>query len=233
MTHSGSRLLAALLAAILLLALLPVFGAASPAGVRGSDIILPPDEFGDPDPLDGYTDVKASAWYYSAVKYMVEKGYMGSTSTKVKNFEPGKTLTRAEFVQVLYKIKGSKVSCANPFADVKADKWYYDAVLWAYKNGITSGTTASTFSPNEPVTREQVAQFLYNAYGVGTAASDRISAFPDGSKVSGWARTAMNWAIQKGIISGEKHADGSVTLNPKQTATRAELASIIFRMLAK
>lgn len=225
MKRTHTRLLAVLLIAALLLSLLPVFCAA------GNDIILPPDEFDDPDPLDGFTDVKKGTWYYNAVKYMVEKGYMGSTSTKAKTFEPTKTLTRAEFVMVLYKIKGSKVDASNPFSDVKKDKWYYDAVIWAYKNGITSGTSATTFAPNDPVTREQVAQFLYNAFGAGTGAADKISSYPDGSKVSKWARTAMNWAIGKGIISGVKHSDGSLTLNPKQTATRAELASIIYRLL--
>lgn len=197
------------------------------AGSFGSDIILPPDEFGD-DPLNQFNDLKAGAWYTDAVKFVVEKGYMSGTSGST--FAPNKELTRAEFVQVLYKIMGSKVSAANPFTDVVSGRWYYDAVLWAYKNKITSGTTAATFEPDTKVTREQVAQFMYNAYGASTTAADRLSGFSDGSTVSKWAKNAMSWAIQKGIVSGVKHSDGSVTLSPKQTATRAELASIIYRM---
>lgn len=195
----------------------------------GSDIVLPPDDFDD-DPLDPFNDVVKGKWYYDAVKYMVEKGYMSGTSKTT--FAPNNDLTRAEFVQVLYKVKGSKADASNPFTDVIKGKWYYDTVIWAYKNGITSGTTATTFEPNTKVTREQVAQFMYNAYGAGSTAPDKISAFPDGGKVSKWAKNAMNWAIGKSIISG-KGVSGVTILDPQGNATRAELASIMYRMLHK
>lgn len=196
----------------------------------GSDIVLPPDDFGD-DPLEKFTDLKVGAWYYSAVKYMVEKGYMAGTSDY--NFSPDRQLTRAEFVRVLYMVKNGKpVSGSNPFTDVIKGKWYYDAVIWAYQNGITNGTTATTFAPNDKVTREQVAQFMYNAYGAGSDAPDKISSFPDGGKVSKWAKNAMNWAIGKSIISG-KGVGGVTILDPQGNATRAELASIMYRMLHK
>lgn len=211
------------------LMILPAAASTREQTAFGGDIILPPDDFGD-DPLEKFTDLKAGAWYMDAVKYMVEKGYMKGTSNY--NFSPDRQLTRAEFVQVLYQVfNGKPTSASNPFTDVKSGAWYYNAVLWAYTNGITSGTSATTFAPNDKVTREQVAQFLYNAYGAGASAGDKISSFPDGGKTSKWAKNAMNWAIQKGIISGKKQKDGTLLLDPQGLATRAELASIMYRIL--
>lgn len=222
-------LLAAVMLTTLFVPLCFAAGASKTAGLY--DIILPPDTFDDPDPMDVYTDVQKGSWYYNAVSYMVQKGYM--TGTSKTTFAPNKGLTRAEFVMVLYKVLGGKpVSISNPFNDVKKGSWYYDAVLWAYSKKITSGTTANTFSPDAPVTREQVAVFLYSAFGKSGPAPDKsyIRDYSDWKNVSDWAVTAMDWAIMKGCISGVKDANGKVTLSPKKTATRAELAVIISKM---
>lgn len=221
-----------LTAAMMLTLLVPAF-AAAPAGkalVLG-DIVLPPDDF-TTDPMDAFKDVRKGSWYYAAASYMVNKGYM--TGTSATTFAPTKQLTRAEFVMVLYKVLGGKpVNIANPFADVKKGSWYYDAVLWAYSKKITSGISATSFAPLSPVTREQVAVFLYSAFRKTTDPVPDYAYtrdYPDWRNISSWAVGAMDWAIWKGCISGVKESNGSVTLSPKKTATRAELAVIIYKM---
>lgn len=226
------QLLALLLAAVMTLTLLVPFCTAAPAGKPEGqyDIILPPDVFDD-DPMDAFKDVVKGSWYYSAVSYMVGKGYM--TGTSKTTFAPNKGLTRAEFVMVLYKVLGGKpVNIANPFTDVKKGSWYYDAVLWAYSKKITTGTSATSFSPSAAVTREQVAVFLYSAFRKSSDPNpgQPYRSYSDWKSVSSWAVTALNWAIAKGCISGVEGTDGKVTLSPKKTATRAQLAVIIYKM---
>lgn len=177
-----------------------------------------------------FTDVAEGSWYYSSVAAVSKAGLMKGTSETT--FEPDKQLTRAELVQVLYKLlDGAPVDIDNPFTDVKEGKWYTDAVLWAYASGITVGTSEGKFSPDMPVTREQLAQFLCNAFGGGAAADTAVlDRFPDAGSVSGWAKQAMAWAVSGNILSGAASANGTVTLAPKSVSTRAMIAVMVSRL---
>lgn len=116
-------------------------------------------------PSTGFVDVPASAYYADAVKWAVEKGI--TTGTSATTFSPEASCTRAQMVTFLWRAAGSpKVENGkNPFTDVKADAYYYDAVLWAVEKGVTSGTSATTFSPDATVTRGQTVTFLYRNAG--------------------------------------------------------------------
>jgi hypothetical protein len=105
--------------------------------------------------------------------------------------------------------------------------WYQNAVLWAYQNQVTKGTSESTFAPNANVTREQIAVFLYSYVG-SPDVSGQLTGFPDAGDVDSWAKTAMIWAIQNGILTGSAN-NGTVYLNPLATATRAETATMLVR----
>ncbi|MBR5448334.1 MAG: S-layer homology domain-containing protein, partial [Clostridia bacterium] len=135
-------------------------------------------------------------------------------------------------VTVLYRIAGQpKHSGNNPFKDIETG-WYYDAVLWAYENGIVTGTSATTFAPNGDVTREQMATFLYRFakyMGYDTSKSANLTTFPDASKVGSWAYDALAWANAKGLITGAKGSDGVNRLNPQGAATREQVATILMR----
>ena len=130
-------------------------------------------------------------------------------------------------VQILYNKEGRPAATTNgnPYTDVPKDQWYYNAVQWAYENKITSGTSETTFEPNSEVTREQFAQFMYN-YAGNPAVSGKLD-FVDADQVSDWAYDAMVWANQNNIILGKKKSDGSVVLDPRGNATRAEAATIL------
>ncbi len=170
-----------------------------------------------------FTDVHASDWYAPYVEQAYQLGVM--TGTSETTFDPKGTTTRAAFVQSLYAMEGKPaVSGVTPFKDL-TDDWYQDAVLWAYQNKVTSGMSDTAFAPDTSVTREQIAVFLY-AYAGRPAVSGDLSQFPDAGKVSSWARTAMIWAVQNGIISGSAN-DGKVYLYPRNTATRAETATMM------
>lgn len=197
----------------------------------------PTEDPDEPDPhlLDKFTDVHKTDWYYDAIYYMVAHGYMnGSSATTM---EPEKELTRAEMIMVMYHmLDGKPVKAACPFTDVKPADWFYDPVVWAYSEGIASGTSLTTFEPDAPVTREQVARFMYNAFlDPNEPLPDKsfIYDFTDGKTVSGWAISAMDWAIYHHVIGGKLNSDGTTTLSPLDTATRAELAAMISRISLK
>lgn len=174
-----------------------------------------------------FTDVKPGAWYYTAVDYAVGEGLFSGTSATT--FDPNSPMTRAMFVRVLgnkAKIDESAYMTSS-FSDVKAGTWYAPCVEWAAQTGIVSGTGNGRFSPNQSVTREQMAVILYN-YAKHTGCGDiqngtEILRFPDTGDVSDWAKEAMTWAVDKEIISG---CGGK--LNPKDTATRAQVAQIFY-----
>ena len=172
-----------------------------------------------------FTDIERDSWYYSAVKYVYDNGIMNGTS--YTTFVPDGTCTREMMVQILYNIQGKPVyQISNPFTDNTINQWYYNAVLWAYENGITKGINATCFGTGQNVTREQMTGFLYNYAefrGFDTLARTDISNFTDAEQVSSWAVESMEWAYAKGIISGK----GAGVLDPKGTATRAEVAQMI------
>ena len=178
------------------------------------------EQFGDVDP---------TLWSYEGIQFCVMMGYMSGMDTHV--FAPRGVTTRAQLVQILYNfVGGPEVSGETPFTDLTAN-WYKDAVLWAYQTGVTSGTSETTFSPNDPVTREQAAVLLMG-YAEKIAQVDLsgaqadLSRFPDGDQVSDWARTQMSAAVALGLISGVP-IDGRDYLCPQDSATREQVATIL------
>ena len=182
----------------------------------------------DPKPTySDFTDLDPNGWYHDGVNYMIENGMMNGVGNGM--FEPNGSVTRAMLVTILYRQAGSPSveGKTNPFIDVKPNKYYTDAVIWAFHNGIVNGTTPTTFEPEEPVTREQIATILYRREGAPEVKQD-LSAFVDTDQVSSYARAAMQWAVSEGVIKG----DGN-RLNAKGDATRAEIATMLMRYLTK
>lgn len=181
-------------------------------------------------PSKTLNDVDRSQWYHKAIDFVVSNGYMkGTEQTK---FEPNATMTRAMLVTALYRVAGMPDTTAkHPFTDLR-DDWYYDAVTWAYENDIVNGTTLTTFSPEAPVTREQLATILYRYAEAVPAKQEKLSAFPDSERVSYYAEEAMNWAVNEGVINGSLE-DGALCLRPNGNATRAEIAQMLMNYLEK
>lgn len=178
-------------------------------------------------PSEKLTDVPKNAWYHDAVDYMMKNGLMKGVSGT--SFDPEGTVTRAQLVTVLYRIAGEpQVEGKHPFTDVSDGQWYSDAVAWASMNGIVNGVTTTSFAPDSPVTREQIAALLYRYTKSESVKENKLSAFPDADKISGYAFDALNWAVAEGLIVG---SDGK--LLPQESATRAEIATILMRLLEK
>lgn len=179
-----------------------------------------------PEPLP-FIDVRAGAWYYDAVDYVYQKGFMTGTSENA--FSPDMTMTRGMIVTILHRMDGApNVGGRYSFEDVPYDAWYSKAVLWAERRGIVSGYSAEAFGPNDPITREQLAAILcnYSAYkGEDTSARADLSKYSDVSAVSGWAKNALSWANAKGLVNGVT----TTTLEPKGAATRAQAATMLQR----
>ena len=174
-----------------------------------------------------FTDVNSNKWYYAAVDYAVGEGLFSGTSAVT--FAPNGSMTRGMFVTVLgnkAKIDPAQYT-ESSFSDVKAGKWYAPFVEWASGNGIVNGTGGGKFAPERNVTREQMAVILYN-YAKFTDCDLTVQAglleqFPDGDRVSGYARYAMEWALTHKIINGN-----GGKLDPDGTATRAQVAQIFY-----
>ncbi len=181
-------------------------------------------------PSAGFTDVPGEGnWAHAGIDYCVANGLMSGVGSG--RFAPKMTTTRAQIVQILYNLEGEpKVSGTMPFTDL-TQNWYKDAVLWAYQTGVVSGTSATTFAPDQPVTREQIAVILMGyaekVLGVTrTWTPADLSVYPDAGSVSGWAKDALADAVALGLISGA--SNGGVTyLSPKGSATREQVATIL------
>ena len=174
-----------------------------------------------------FIDVEESDWFYDAVQYVYKNGIMNGTGSNT--FDPDGVTTRAMIVSTLYRIAGSPDTngMKSPFKDVASGSWYEKPVIWAYNNKIASGTSESTFEPDTPVTREQVATFLFRYAKEDVEGAD-ISKYPDASEVSDYAKAAVSWAVKKGIINGTTKNNVSY-LDPKGQATRAQTAAILSR----
>ena len=173
-----------------------------------------------------FVDVAAEDWYGDAVAAVYARGLM--TGTAEDTFAPELAATRGMVVSILHRLAGSPTVSAEVFADVAADDWYGQAVAWAANEGIASGTSAETFSPNAAVTREQLAALLCNfaaQQGVDTTARSELSTFEDAASVSAWARESVSWATAEGLLSGIS----ATTLAPQGEATRAQLAAMLVR----
>ena len=144
-----------------------------------------------------YNDVKAGDWYANAVNYVTLTGLMNGTGD---GFSPNLAINRGMMVTVLYRMAGSpEVTAENPFTDVPADTWYTDAVIWASENGITAGTSETTFSPTNSLTREQLATFFYRFADFENPdpieITGDLTGFTDAGQVASYATDAMKWAI--------------------------------------
>lgn len=176
-----------------------------------------------------FTDVTMNDWYYTAVKYASENGIMNGVSAD--SFNPDGDITRSMFVTVLYRIAGQPASAKSAFTDIVSGSWYEAAVNWASANGIVNGTSATTFAPDTVITREQMATIIYRfaSYKKYDLTTSQTRIFADGAEIADYAREAMNWAADKGLITGS--GDGTVT--PKANASRAQAATILQRMVEK
>lgn len=178
-----------------------------------------------------YNDVTAGDWFTPDVIYVTLTGLMNGTGD---GFSPNNNINRAQLVTVLYRMAGEpEVTGENPFTDVPDGQWYTDAVLWAAENGITDGTSETTFSPNNPLTREQMATFLYRfanfEAGEPIEVTGDLSGYTDADLVADYAVDAMTWAVGEGVISGI----GNNTLAPDNTASRAQMATVLTRYHAE
>ena len=173
-----------------------------------------------------FLDVKESDWFYEAVSYAVENGLMSGMSEDI--FAPNTPLTREMLAVVLYNVEGQPESTeANTFTDVKGDMWYTDAILWANENGIVAGYDNGAYGVGDLITREQFATILYRyaqfkGYDT-TQGGMAVREFSDYENISDYARPAMAWAVNAGIMGGMD--DG--TLMPQGKATRAEAATML------
>ena len=169
-----------------------------------------------------FRDVKQGDYYYDAVKWAVEKDITEGTSATT--FSPDASCTRAQMVTFLWRAAGSPApkNAANPFKDVSANDYYYDAVMWTVETGITSGTGADTFSPTATVTRGQTVTFLHRA--AGSPEGNGNSSFSDVNK-NDYYSSAVLWAVQNGITTGT----GDGRFSPGADCTRAQIVTLLFR----
>ena len=172
-----------------------------------------------------FTDVNASEWSYQSIRYVYTYGWMNGTSAT--QFSPNQTLTRGMLVTILWRIAVQPdASSSQNFTDVAADSYCAQAVSWAVGEGIASGYGNGKFGPNNAITREQLAAILYR-YKDSPAVSGTLD-FPDTPASGSWSYDALLWATQDGIVDGT----ASGILNPHGTATRAEAAVMLYRLLA-
>ena len=181
------------------------------------------------DVTEMFTDVEKN-WAYPGIQYCVTHGIMGGMGDGT--FAPTGTTTRAQIVQILYNLEGTPaVSGTTPFTDLTAN-WYKPAILWAYQNNVVAGTSPTTFAPDQPVTREQIAviltQYMFHVLKMErTWTPADLSKFPDGANVSSWAKEAMQDVVALGLINGTKAPDGKVYLDPQGSAARQQVATIL------
>jgi hypothetical protein len=178
------------------------------------------------DNKKSFPDVADGAWYGPAVDFVSSHELFQGTD---KGFEPDAPMTRAMLATVLFRLEDGVAEGENLFADVPDDAWYADAAIWAGENGIVKGTDKG-FEPDLNVTREQIATMLYRYVkylGLDVSASASLEGFPDSGEVSGWANEAMQWAVGAGLFRG----DDTGALNPQKNATRAEVATLMERVV--
>lgn len=181
-----------------------------------------------------FADVKETGWEYPFVKFAYDRGIMGGKGTDPDSgkviFEPSKSITRAEVVQILHSMEGyPEVEYDDVFTDVPDGKWFTKAVIWAYSEGITAGN-GTKFDVSAPITREQMATMLYayadyKEYDV-TGVAD-LSGFSDVSKISNWAVPKMQWALHCGIMGGT--SDNRIAA--RENATRAQAATMMKNLI--
>ena len=192
---------------------------------------------GDSCPGRGFADMPAAGnWAHAGIDYCVSHGLMNGVGKG--QFDPNGTLTRAMLVTVLYRVQGEPdvSGLENPFEDVPDGMWYTEPIIWAVSKQVVNGTSAATFEPDAPITREQIAAILYRyakeVEGADVSASAALDGFADAASVSAYARTPLGWASALGYIKGSNE-NGTLLLNPQGNATRAEVATILMRYLER
>ena len=187
-------------------------------------------EDGREDPTPFY-DVCQTDWYYAPVDYVYRNTLFSGMDEH--HFGPSSAMNRAMLMTVLYQMAGAPKEelerASVTFADVPESAWYAPYVKWGAEQGITAGTGADTFSPEQQVTRQQVAALLYSfttSYlGLEAAEGADLSGYQDLGQASDWAHNALSWAVAEGLISSSS-AD-SLTLSPQKSANRAEVATML------
>lgn len=184
------------------------------------------DLFGDAETQPsqkGFNDVKPGDYFYDAVNWAVEKGI--TTGTSATTFSPNASCTRAQIVTFLWRASGSPEpkTASNPFTDVATNAYYCKAVLWAVENGITTGTSATTFSPDALCTRAQGVTFLWRANG--SKAASAATSFTDVASDAYYA-PAVAWAAEQNVTGGV----GNGLFSPDTTCTRAQIVSMLYRL---
>ena len=167
-----------------------------------------------------FTDIREEDYYYDAVLWAVENGVTNGTGADT--FSPDVTVSRAQMITFLWRAHGApKATGSNPFTDVSADDYYYDAVLWAVENGVTTGTGEDTFAPHAPVSRAQAVTFQWRAAGSPAASG---SGFDD---VAGdaWYTDAVTWAVSEEITNGT----GGNHFSPDAVVSRAQAVTFLYR----
>ena len=187
----------------------------------------------EPDAVKNpFADVNADDWFYRDVLFSYEKGLMSGMDAAA--FAPYANTTRAQIAVIFYRMEGSPaVEGENSFTDVvrgSGTAWFYDAVTWAQQNGIMGGYSNSSFAPNDPITREQLAAIFYRyaqykGYDT-TQGGMAIREFDDYESISDYAMSAMAWAVNTGLVKGDSNL-----LYPNGTATRAEIAAMLHRFV--
>lgn len=176
-----------------------------------------------------FSDVNARtcSWAANAVDFMNEYGLVKGTGTSTFGWKGN--MTRGDFVLILYRNAGSPsvYGISNPFTDVKSTDYYYEAVLWAYRNNVVNGTSTTTFGPKGKITREQIASILWRLAGKPVYSAS-LRSYTDYASVSDYAYDAMSWAVGSGYVKGS-----GAKLSPKNNATRAEVAVMLHRYLTK
>ena len=176
-----------------------------------------------------FSDVNARtcSWAANAVDFMNEYGLVKGTGTSTFGWKGN--MTRGDFVLILYRNAGSPsvYGVSNPFTDVKSTDYYYEAVLWAYRNNVVNGTSTTTFGPKGKITREQIASILWRLAGKPVYSAS-LRSYTDYASVSDYAYDAMSWAVGSGYVKGS-----GAKLSPKNNATRAEVAVMLHRYLTK
>jgi len=178
-----------------------------------------------------FTDVPWGAWFHDAIAFVHDHNLMQGTTPIL--FAPNATLTRAMAVTILYRMAGEPaVTDRQVFGDVAANRWYSDAVLWAFDAGLITGITPDTFAPGTNITREQFATMLhryaqYMGQDTSVPPDFALGQFTDYGNMSDWAQEAMRWSVYTGLITGTT----PTTLSPQDTVTRAQCATILMRYM--
>lgn len=176
-----------------------------------------------------YSDVAADAWYKDAVDYVSEQGLLVGVADG--QFGPEQSVTRGMVVTVMWRQSGAPANDGQSvYTDVPADQWYAQAVTWGAENGMVAGMSDTTFAPNDPVTREQLAAFMMrfaekSGEDVSIGDGSVLGAYTDADSISDWATSALIWSVENGVISGMTES----TIVPQGQATRAQYAAILMR----